>query len=253
MDVSCKVYCRQTSTCSANTLSNSKATCLHSLASCLRKQFLWRRSIYCFGLWDMKMATQHLVSLLCVGKVGSYRHCSWPPQHCKNSFPGKTDTHRLAMWRGKTVLSPNIGVCAQPLSVKHHSMVHIQVKNIRGEMGWYVHQRGDNVVGSVSGELVGGEGLQWHDKRYTWHSQNPQTALSTCGLITSMIFLVMLCCRCMNNISPVDNITCQLYTCFITTRTLFFKKLLVVGFDFFFFFSSKACFPILFLFQAHGS
>lgn len=194
---------------------------------------------------------------VCVGKMGSYRHlphrCSWPPQHWKNSFPGKTKTHRLGMWRRKTVLSPNTGLHAQPLSVKHHSMVHIQVKNIRGEMGWYVHQRGDNVVGSVSGELVGGEGLQWHDKRYTWHSQNPQTALSTCGLITSMIFLVMLCCSCMNNISPVDNISCQLYTCFITTRTLFFKKLLVAGFDFFFFFSSKACFPTLFLFKAHGS
>lgn len=169
----------------------------------------------------------------------------------KNSFPGK-ETRRLAMWKRKIVLSLNTGLCAQPLSVKHHSMAHIQVKNIRGEMGWYAHQRGDNIVGSVSGELVGGEGLQWHHKRYTWHSQNPQTALSTCGLTTSVIFLVMLCHRCMNNISPVDNISCRLYTCSITTRTLFFKKLLVVGFDFFFF-CSKACFPTLFLFQAHGS
>lgn len=86
----CKTYGRQTPTSSANTHSNPKATCLHSLASCLRKQFLWKRSIYWFGLWDMKKATQHLVSLVCVGKIGSYRHfphrCSWSPQHCKNSF-----------------------------------------------------------------------------------------------------------------------------------------------------------------------
>lgn len=35
----CKAYCRQTPT-----WSNSKATCLHSSASCLRKPLLWRRS-----------------------------------------------------------------------------------------------------------------------------------------------------------------------------------------------------------------
>lgn len=112
----------------------------------------------------------------------------------------------------------------------------------------YGHQRGRSIVGSVSGELVGGEGLRWYDKRYTRHSQNPESALSTCGLITSMIFWVILCCRRMNNISPVDNISCRLYTCFITTRTLFLKKLLVVSFDFFFS-TAKLAFPLSFSFS----
>jgi len=137
-------------------------------------------------------------------------------------------------------------------SVKHHSMACIQVKNTRGEKCLPMHQRGHSMVGRVSGQLVGGEGLQGYDKRYTRHSRNPETALITCGLIASMIFLVILCCRRMNNISPVDNISCRLYTCFITTRTLFLKEPSVVSFDFLFF-CSKACFPTLFYFKANGS
>lgn len=149
------------------------------------------------------------------------------------------------MRRRKIAPSLNTGLRAQALSVKHHGTVHIQMKNIRGEMCWYVHQ--SNIVGSVSGELVGGEGLQWYDKRYPQHSQNAQMALSPCGLITSMIFLVILCCRCMNNTSPVDNISCRLCTCFMTTRTLIFQKA-VGGWLWFLFFCSKA-FPLSFSFK----
>lgn len=39
------------------------------------------------------------------------------------------------MRRRKTASSLNRGLHAQALSVKHHSTVHIQVKNIRGEIG----------------------------------------------------------------------------------------------------------------------